>query len=40
MLDVPSGVGVVPDLLLEVVVVAILLCVAVWCLGSPDQPSD
>ena len=39
MLDVPSGVGVVPDLLLEVVV-AILLCVAVWCLGSPDQPSD
>ena len=43
--DVPSGggVGVVPVLEEVVVVVAVavgLLCIAVWCLGSPDQPSD
>ena len=43
--DVPSGgVGVVPVLeVLEVLVLLVavgLLCIAVWCLGSPDQPSD
>lgn len=40
--DVPTGgVGVVPVLeVLEVVVAVVLLCIAVWCLGSPDQPSD
>ena len=45
--DVPSGgVGVVPvlevlEVVVEVVAVAVgLLCIAVWCLGSPDQPSD